>query len=150
MTQILIKRTGTAGQVPEASKLVQGELCLNYGDGRVFFKNGSNTVQDIGYIKTQGDVGKINPYSTTHNVTLLTVDQNTPDECVASGAITVSNGPTGKSYTKVIKCTAASPSVTLGTNWKWQNGSALELKQNGFLVVCWVDNSGLAIFNNVQ
>lgn len=61
MTQILIKRTGTAGQVPEASKLVQGELCLNYGDGRVFFKNGSNTVQDIGYIKTQGDVGKINP-----------------------------------------------------------------------------------------
>lgn len=58
MTQILIKRTGTAGQVPEASKLVQGELCLNYGDGRVFFKNGSNTVQDIGYIKTKGDVSK--------------------------------------------------------------------------------------------
>nr|DAY74055.1 MAG TPA: hypothetical protein [Caudoviricetes sp.] len=53
MTQILIKRTGTAGKVPEASKLAQGELCLNYGDGRVFFKNGSNTVQDIGYIKNK-------------------------------------------------------------------------------------------------
>lgn len=150
MTQILLKRTGTTGKVPEASELVQGEVCLNYGDGRIFFKNNSDTVQDIGYIKTKGDVGKINPYSTIHSAATLTVNQDTPSECVASGTVTVSNGPAGKSYTKVIKCTAASPSVTLGTSWKWQNGSAPELKQNGFLVVCWVDNSGLAIFNNVQ
>lgn len=138
MTQILLKRTGTTRKVPEASELVQGEVCLNYGDGRIFFKNNSDTVQDIGYIKTKGDVGKINPYSTIHSAATLTVNQDTPSECVASGTVTVSNG------------TAASPSVTLGTSWKWQNGSAPELKQNGFLVVCWVDNSGLAIFNNVQ
>lgn len=150
MVKILLKRTPTRGKIPSTVNLDQGELCLNYGDGKLFYKGTDNNVNNIAYINKEGDVGKITAYTTVHVSDMLTVNQDTPDECIAAGSVTIANGPSGKSYTKVIKCTSPSPSVSLGSRWKWQNGTSPEIKQNGFLVVCWVDNSGLALYNNVS
>lgn len=47
---IKIKNSGTASAVP--SSLEHGELGLNYADGKIYFKNGSNTIVDYSTIVT--------------------------------------------------------------------------------------------------
>lgn len=42
-----IKRSSVAGRVPAANDLETGELAVNLTDGRLFTKNGSNTVVDV-------------------------------------------------------------------------------------------------------
>jgi hypothetical protein len=46
---IKIKSSGSANSVPSA--LQHGELALNYADGRLFYKNASNTIVNIGTVK---------------------------------------------------------------------------------------------------
>lgn len=43
-TQIILRNSGIASNVPTASNLELGELALNYTDGKLFFKNGSGDV----------------------------------------------------------------------------------------------------------
>jgi microcystin-dependent protein len=49
---IKIKNSGTASAVP--ASLEHGELGLNYADGKIFFKNSSNTIVDYGTIVVAG------------------------------------------------------------------------------------------------
>lgn len=100
------------------------------------------------YIPKTGDAGTVSAYTTVGNNT--TINDASPDACETSAAVTVSDGTAGKSWTKIVRLTGSSPSVSLGGNWKWQGGSAPTLKQNGFLVLGWCGSGGLAIFNAVS
>ena len=52
IAKLVIKKTDSSGITPTSSFLDYGELALNYRDGKLFFKNASNTVEVIGKINS--------------------------------------------------------------------------------------------------
>ena len=61
--QVLLKKSSVVAKVPTTGDLAYGEVALNYADGKLYFKNSSNTVQPLGiaYTKVIADVtAKIN------------------------------------------------------------------------------------------
>ena len=46
-SQIQLTRSGTTTAQPSASDLAHGELALNYADGKLFFKNSSNNIEQL-------------------------------------------------------------------------------------------------------
>ena len=68
--KVLLKRSSVAGKVPASLDLEYGELALNYADGKLYFKNNSNTVQSIVPSVTTDDVneGLTNLYYTDARV----------------------------------------------------------------------------------
>ena len=61
--QVLLKKSSVTAKVPTTGDLAYGEVALNYADGKLYFKNSSNTVQPLGiaYTKVIADVtAKIN------------------------------------------------------------------------------------------
>ena len=100
-------------------------------------------------INLTGSRGQLAGYETVASGT-STINANSPDSIETNQKVTVSNGTAGTCWTKVAHLTNASPNVTLGSQWHWQNGSGSELKQNGFLVLCWCGSAGLAIYNNIS
>lgn len=101
-----------------------------------------------GKININGARGLIAGYESIGNHTTIT--DSSPDSNETAAAVTVNNGSANVCWTKIVHLTSASPSVNLGSSWKWQNGTSPELKQNGFLVLCWCNTMGLAVYNNVQ
>lgn len=62
--KVIIKRSGTPGEIPLPSQLEFGELALNYADGRLFAKRASGAVTDLAglpdsnntiYVSVEGD-----------------------------------------------------------------------------------------------
>lgn len=99
-------------------------------------------------ININGARGLIAGYESIGNHTTIT--NSSPDSNETAAAVTVNNGSANVCWTKIVHLTSASPSVNLGSSWKWQNGTSPELKQNGFLILCWCNTKGLAVYNNVQ
>jgi superfamily I DNA and/or RNA helicase len=46
-TKVLLKKSSVADKVPATSDLEYGELALNYSDGKLYFKNSQNTIQNF-------------------------------------------------------------------------------------------------------
>ena len=46
-TQIQLTRSGVSGEQPDATEIELGELALNYADGKLFFKNSSNNIEQL-------------------------------------------------------------------------------------------------------
>lgn len=91
-------------------------------------------------IPKSGNRGALAGYSSS--ATGTTVNATSCDSMYASGNVTVANGETGQTWTKVI--TMAVGFVTLGTNWSWVGGEAPELKYPFLLVCHWNKNQGIA------
>lgn len=92
-------------------------------------------------IPKTGNRGALAGYSTSAVGT--TVDASAKDSQYAtSGAVTVKNGATGQTWTKVVKLSAGT--VTLGTNWSWVGGAAPQLKYPCLLVCHWNQDKGVA------
>lgn len=72
----------------------------------------------------------------------IIVSGTSKDSQTASGAITVKQGTSGTTWTKVMYMTSGS--VSLGAYWKWSGGSAPTLKFPGVLVCHWNDTGGIA------
>lgn len=100
-----------------------------------------------GKININGARGLIAGYESIGNHTTIT--DSSPDSNETAAAVTVNNGRAKVCWTKIVHLTSASPSVNLGKSWKWQKGTSHELKQNGFLILCWCNTMGLAVYNNV-
>jgi hypothetical protein len=45
--QVLLKKSSVVGKVPTSSDLTYGELALNYADGKLYFKDTNNTIQNF-------------------------------------------------------------------------------------------------------
>ena len=94
-----------------------------------------------GKIPKIGNRGALAGYSTSAVGT--TVDASAKDSQYAtSGTVTVKNGTTGQTWTKVVKMSAGT--VTLETNWTWVNGEAPELSFPCLLVCHWNNDKGIA------
>ena len=47
MSRIKLKKSSVAGRVPSASDMEYGEVAINIADGKLYFKNSSNTIQSF-------------------------------------------------------------------------------------------------------
>lgn len=113
----------------------------------------SQLTNDSGYLTAHQDIsGKLNVtgsrgvlagYETTGTDT--TISATSKDSSVTGSNVTVSNGSASTSWTKIVSLTAA-VTVTLGSSWKWQGGSAPTIAAGGILVCCWCGSSGIASF----
>lgn len=91
-------------------------------------------------IPKSGNRGALAGYSTS--ATGTTVNATSGDSLYASANVTVANGATGQTWTKVVKLSAGT--VTLGTNWAWVDGEAPKLKYPCLLVCHWNQDKGIA------
>jgi hypothetical protein len=91
-------------------------------------------------IPKSGNRGALAGYSTSATGTI--VDATSGDSLYAYANVTVANGATGQTWTKVVKMSAGT--VTLGTNWAWVGGEAPELKYPCLLVCHWNQDKGIA------
>ena len=97
-----------------------------------------NTINDK--IPKTGNRGAIAGYATSTSG--ATVDASAKDSQYTNSAVTVNNGASGQTWTKVVKLSAGT--VTLGTNWSWVGGEAPELKYPCLLVCHWNQDKGIA------
>jgi hypothetical protein len=51
--KVLLKKSSTVAKVPATGDLDYGELALNYADGKLYFKNSTNTIQPLGIAYTK-------------------------------------------------------------------------------------------------
>lgn len=100
----------------------------------------SASTQASNAIPKMGNRGALAGYSTS--ATGSTVDATSGDSLYASANVTVANGATGQTWTKVVKLSAGT--VTLGTDWSWVGGEAPELKYPCLLVCHWNQDKGIA------
>lgn len=92
-------------------------------------------------IPKTGNRGALAGYSTSAVGT--TVDASAKDSQYAtSGDVTVKDGATGQTWTKVVKMSAGT--VTLESNWTWANGEAPTLSFPCLLICHWNDDKGIA------
>lgn len=100
----------------------------------------ANISDILNAIPKSGNRGALAGYSSS--ATGTTVNATSGDSLYASTRVTVDNGETGQTWTKVVKLSAGT--VTLGTNWTWVNGEAPELKYPCLLVCHWNQDKGIA------
>lgn len=94
-------------------------------------------------VNLDGNRGTMRSYETV--TTGSVVSATSADSMTTSSNVTVSNGTSGTSWTKIVKLTSA-VTVTLGTSWTWANGEAPTIVANGILVCCWCGSTGIANF----
>lgn len=46
-SKVILKKSSVAGRIPTANDLDYGELALNYADGKIYYKNSSNSIAEI-------------------------------------------------------------------------------------------------------
>lgn len=83
-TPILLKRSSVASKVPQASDLEYGELAINYTDGKLYYKDASNTVRVIA-----DDDGIITNTISQGNSSVLVTDSGTGDVSIIVDGTTV-------------------------------------------------------------
>lgn len=85
-TKIKLKKSGATGNVPTSGDLEYGELALNYADGVLYFKNSSNTIQQI-------TSAQANSFETINaNGSLIIADSNTDILTLSAGDALYING----------------------------------------------------------
>lgn len=68
--KVLLKKSSVVNKVPLPGDLDYGELALNYADGKLFYKNTSNTVAQIGGGGTAGGILYVFARAQTLSVTV--------------------------------------------------------------------------------
>lgn len=131
------------GKTPDGNGAVTvdtGVTSVNGSTGAVTL-----TIPDISTkVNLSGSRGSLAGYETTGAYT-ATITQNSPDATDATGNVTVNNGSSGTTWTKVVRLQGAY-TVTLGSSWAWQGGEAPTISANGVLVLNWINTTGVACF----
>ena len=91
-------------------------------------------------IPKTGDRGALAGYSTSTSG--ATVDASAKDSQYTGSAVTVKDGTTGQTWTKVVKMSAGT--VTVGSKWSWVDGEAPELVFPCVLICHWNNDKGIA------
>lgn len=127
-------------------------LQLNGGTAVTFDGSSAKSVNvtpsAISAIPLSGSRGTLAGYETVGSDT--TISQTSADSVETSSAVTVNNGTAGTSWTKIVHLTSSSPSVTLGSNWKWQGGSQGTMNSGCFLILGWCGSAGIAVVQNIS
>lgn len=104
-TPIQLYRTATASAAPTAGNLADGELAINTNDGKLFYKDSSNTVQVIAWKNVP-----VNTLSGTVAVTQGGTGQTT----YTDGQLLIGN-TTGNTLTKATLTAGSGVSITNGS-----------------------------------
>jgi hypothetical protein len=138
-TPVVLYNSGTTTNVPLASNLANGELAINYTDGKLFYKDNSGTVQTIA---TKNNVQISLPTSISTGGLIVGNGSNTTTALGigTSGYVLTSNGttaswaaPTGSVAPIVYNLTTVSSNLTVSSG------------QNGFSVGPVTINSGNSV-----
>jgi len=97
-TTLQIKTSGVSGNVP--SSLAFGELALNYTDGKLYYKNNSNTILSL-----SAGGGSTNSFATVNANSTLVLASSSTDVLTIIGA----NGTT-------VKANSTTKTITIGSN----------------------------------
>lgn len=107
----------------------------------------SNAVKTVNNISPdeQGNISLLSENATTSSEA-ITIDDNSSNNISLTTAseITVANGTVGKSWSKSVKITNSSSTITLGSSWTWVNGEVPTLNANSLLVLKWCYDYGIA------
>ena len=123
---------GAAGTVPAPAA----------GKQTSFLRGDGTWVNVSSGIAPTGARGSLAGYETMSAGT--TVSATSADAQTAS-SVTISNGSSGTSWTKIVGL-SANATVTLGSSWHWVGGEAPELSAAGVLVCCWASTIGICSF----
>jgi hypothetical protein len=109
--QIILKKSSVGAKVPTTSDLVYGELALNYADGKLYFKDSSNTIQHL---------GSSTATETLSNKTLTspTLNSATAYNLSLTGTVTA-NSSAG---------TAGQHLISTGTGVQWEDNKLVNLE----------------------
>lgn len=118
-----------------------GKLFVRTIEGQKPNEAGDVTLTTV--VKKSGSRGQLAGYETSGTAT--TINASSPDSNQTGSNITVSNGTADTSWTKIVRVTAA-VTVTLGSSWVWQGGSAPTIAAGGVLVCCWCGSGGIVSF----
>ena len=100
-----------------------------------------------GGIPKSGNRGSLAGYETIGNSTVFGSAYEPGDTNQTTSSITVYDGNSGTSWTKIVRLTSSSPSVSfVGSKWTWKDGTAPTLSTGGILVLCWCGDGGIANF----
>lgn len=144
--------SGTAGTTTKLANVsdISGKADKTYVDTELAKKaNASHThtianvtgLQDAlnATIPKTGDRGALAGYATSTSG--ATVNASAKDSQYTNSAVTVQNGATGQTWTKVVKMSAGT--VTVGSNWSWVDGEAPELVFPCVLICHWNQDKGI-------
>lgn len=95
-----------------------------------------------GKVSASGARGTLAGYETA---TAGTTVSATSSDAQTGSSITISNGASGTSWTKIVGL-SANATVTLGSSWSWSGGEAPDLSSAGILVCCWASTIGICSF----
>ena len=148
---IKIKNSGTASNIP--SSLEYGELSINYADGKIFYKNSSNTITqfvgqkgDTGATGAGGALGYWGSFWSTQNqtaaaantayaITLNNVDSNSTGVSVVSGSrVTFANAGV-YSLTFSVQWVNTSNDIIDGNIWFRKNGTNVDDSDSKWSVI---------------
>ena len=93
-------------------------------------------------IPVSGSRGTLSGYETATAGTTVSATSN---DAQTGSSITISNGTSGTSWTKIVGL-SANATVTLGSSWSWSGGEAPDLTSAGILVCCWASTIGICSF----
>lgn len=98
-------------------------------------------------IRSEGSRGSLAGYEDATTISgggTINDQSNDTINAVNGGTLTISNGASGKAWTKVVSISSASTRVSLGTKWKWYGGVAPDITANSALVLHWCSTFGIA------
>ena len=134
---IQLKRSGTASATP--SSLALGELAINYADGKLFYKNGSNAI-----VEFSSGGGGGTPSRTVQTVTSTTQTLSPSDayagvlRCTLTSNVTLTlpTATNGIAFTLILRQDATGGRVVTFANTLWPSGTApvLPTGANTFVV----------------
>jgi hypothetical protein len=162
------KRSSVTGNSPTAGQIAVGELAINFADKKLFTKDASGNIIELGggsnWIEIGSDIyrnSKISVGSTAaplsaidvtgtacHNAVLTTgaidlaLGQVFTANITATTSFTFSNTPTGKAVTVVLHITNGGSQSVIFTDVKWPGGTAPTLTATGTDVLVFNTNDG--------
>nr|DAQ74835.1 MAG TPA: hypothetical protein [Caudoviricetes sp.] len=95
------------------------------------------------FIKRTGFRDVLAGYEFPHEESTVIVEKYLADSSTTSGSVSVINGDSSSTWTKVVYMTGGVVNID-GANWKWAGGTAPTLKFPGVLVCHWNKTGGIA------
>ena len=110
--------------------------------GKLKINNADVATEVNNKISVSGSRGTLAGYETATAGTTVSATSN---DAQTGSSITISNGTSGTSWTKIVGL-SANATVTLGSSWSWSGGEAPDLTSAGILVCCWASTIGICSF----
>ena len=108
----------------------------------------STKVATTAWVKTKVDA--VSEANKTETVASFSADMTVNDDSAtysiltSASTITVANGTDTKGWSKCVKIENAGATISLGSNWRWKDGSQPTLTASCLLCLVWIGNLGVA------